>query len=663
MASIPNVLICAGLALFLYACVGLPLATRFAPRPLAVMMAPALGWAVHSAAVLALFLVVGMTRLTVVAAFAVPVGAALFAIWRDHPVAGQEPVFARALVVALIGAALLAFAVTAGVLPKYSSEGVSLAAPVFDHSKVAMIDEMARSGVPPANPFFGGSGTPARLAYYYLWHFSAAELSLLVGITGWEADAGLTWFTAFASLAMIMGLAVWFSGSGAAAPWVIVLAATASMRPPLGWLIGDANVNAVAGEPWGFGGWVFQISWAPQHMASAMSVVLAIFLLVRLVERPGFLTALIFALTMAAGFESSTWVGGIVFPLAAAAITLTLLARVEASQRWRIILLMVAAALLALLLISPFIYDQSRMTVWRGGGAPVVVMPYAVLSESVTNVIGRWANLPAFWLTFLVIELPAFYLTGLLSLLFLLKKHDLTPERRSVALVFAILSIVSLCVSSLLASKLGYANDLGWRAALPAILLLITFAAVLLSRLMQKHLSLAFAAALALVLLGVPDGATFMYGNVIVPPGPSADILATTPELWQAVRRHASAKDRIGSNPQFLEDMTPWPVNISWALMARRRSCYASSALVGPFTALPETENNRINGQLSRVFDGKGDPDDVTQMATRYHCSVIVLTSDDEAWSRDPFAGSPYYRLVEATDAWRIYRLVKLAQR
>ena len=279
------------------------------------------------------------------------------------------------------------------------------------------------------NPFFGGAGTPARLAYYYLWHFSAAELSLLAGVSGWEADAGLTWFTAFASLAVMIGLAVWFSGRAAAGPWVIVLAATASMRPPLGWLAGDSRVNAVAGEPWGFGGWVFQISWAPQHMASAMSVVLAVFLLARLVDRPSVLTALIFALTMAAGFESSTWVGGIVFPLAAAAIALTLLTRAEAQQRWRIVFLIAAAALLALLLISPFIYDQSRMAVWRGGGSPVVVMPYAVLSDGVTNVIGRFANLPAFWLTFLVVELPAFYLTGVLSLVLLLKKAR--PRRRA----------------------------------------------------------------------------------------------------------------------------------------------------------------------------------------------------------------------------------------
>ena len=96
MASIPNVLICAGLALVLYSCLGLPLAARFASRPLAVMMAPALGWAVHSAAALALFFIVGMTRLTIVAAFVVPAVAAVIVMWRDKPAIDFERVFALA---------------------------------------------------------------------------------------------------------------------------------------------------------------------------------------------------------------------------------------------------------------------------------------------------------------------------------------------------------------------------------------------------------------------------------------------------------------------------------------------------------------------------------------------------------------------------------------
>ena len=37
---------------------------------------------------------------------------------------------------------------------------------------------MTRQGLPPVNPVFGEFGTTGRLAYYYLWHFSAAELAL-----------------------------------------------------------------------------------------------------------------------------------------------------------------------------------------------------------------------------------------------------------------------------------------------------------------------------------------------------------------------------------------------------------------------------------------------------------------------------------------------------
>jgi hypothetical protein len=41
------------------------------------------------------------------------------------------------------------------------------------------------------------------LAYYYLWHFSAAEVALVTSMSGWEADIGLTWFTAFAVLRLV----------------------------------------------------------------------------------------------------------------------------------------------------------------------------------------------------------------------------------------------------------------------------------------------------------------------------------------------------------------------------------------------------------------------------------------------------------------------------
>jgi hypothetical protein len=95
--------------------------------------------------------------------------------------------------------------------------------------------------------------------------------------------------------------------------------------------------------------------------------------------------------------------------------------------------------------------------------------------------------------------------------------------------------------------------------------------------------------------------------------------------------------------------------------LADRRSCYAGRELTEPFAALSRGRQNLVDAQFARVFAGTADADDVAQVALQYGCSVVVLTPDDGAWSRDPFAASSYYRLVESNSAWRIYKLVKLA--
>ena len=41
-------------------------------------------------------------------------------------------------------------------------------------------------------------------------------------ITGWEADTALTWFSAFASLLLMVGFAIWFSTRASTALWVLL---------------------------------------------------------------------------------------------------------------------------------------------------------------------------------------------------------------------------------------------------------------------------------------------------------------------------------------------------------------------------------------------------------------------------------------------------------
>ena len=671
MAATVNMLSCAGAALLIYFVLGLPLATWIAPRKLAAMLAPALGWAVHSAIVLPLLFAFGMSRLAVIAVFAIPLVAAVAAIARGRQVVTRsEPMLRAELLVyaiAFAGAAILALAIMAAVVPKFSADGVTLAGPIFDHSKIAMIDEMARLGVPPGNPFFGADGSPARLSYYYLWHFSAAELSVLLDISGWEADAGLSWFTGFASLSLMIGFAVWLSGRGSAALWTIALAATGSVRPLLYAFIDVDRAEQIVGYQSGFGAWLFQTTWAPQHTASAMTAVLAVYLLTQTVIQPRLLTALLLGLAMAAAFESSTWVGGIVLPLAAAPIALVMLARAEASERVRIILHFAASGLIALLLISPFLYDQLRMTALRGDGSPIAVVPFEILGDDVRDFIaGRLgsfaasaANAAAYWIILLPVEFPAFYLAGLVALYFWLKNRVLPRETKSVVIAFALALAASLCAAWLLLSTLGENNDLGWRAVLPGVLLLMVFSAAGLSRLSLTSRPVLMAAASVLILVGLPDGLRFGTGSFFVKPNATAKAFAATPALWQAVRRHTPADERIANNPAFMERATPWGVNISWALLADRRSCYAGLALIGPFSAQSHARQEEIDAQFARVFAGEAAAGDVEQLATYYHCATAVVVPSDGAWNSDPFAASLFYRLVEGTADWRIYRSAK----
>ncbi len=186
-------------------------------------------------------------------------------------------------------------------------------------------------------------------------------------------------------------------------------------------------------------------------------------------------------------------------------------------------------------------------------------------------------------------------------------------------------------------------------------MVLTAFAAAGFARWRTMSIPVAIATAL-LFLLGLPAGLDFIKENAIGIPSSSAAAFAQSPELWRAVRRYAAPDQRIGNNPLALADMTVWPINISWALLADRRSCYAAWALVQPLVALRDAELKALDGLFTRVFAGTGSPEDVHLLATRYGCHVIVVAAEDGAWRRDPFAASADYRLAEeAADKWRIY--------
>ena len=98
----------------------------------------------------------------------------------------------------------------------------------------------------------------------------------------------------------------------------------------------------------------------------------------------------------------------------------------------------------------------------------------------------------------------------------------------------------------------------------------------------------AVVATLALIglVLSLPDTAQMIHDNAAGLARPDEKEFAQSPQLWAAVRRYAPPAARIANNPLFVKDVTPWPVNISWALLANRSSCFAGRDLALAFAPL-----------------------------------------------------------------------------
>ena len=279
MPTALNVIICAVGATLFWTCLGLAIARRLVDHSLALPIAPALGWAVHSAAALPILMLVGFSAATVFILAAAALVVSLASLFAGSP-SHKNGESTNVPTWAYIGAALLALGPAAAIMPKVGLDGIAFAPPIFDHSKIAIIDEIARLGLPPGNPFFGEAGEPAsRLAYYYLWHFSAAELAKMTGASGWEADIAMTWFTAFSSVMLMAGLANWFCGRASAVLWVLLLNAALSLRFVLDGVFDAEKLARLLSPATGFGGWLFQAAWVPQHIASASTIILAVFFL------------------------------------------------------------------------------------------------------------------------------------------------------------------------------------------------------------------------------------------------------------------------------------------------------------------------------------------------------------------------------------------------
>src|SRR5262249_11370133 len=163
----------------------------------------------------------------------------------------------------------------------------------------------------------------------------------------------------------------WLGGRPLAAPLVVALSFAGSLFPVLDFAFTtDRLYQFLSWEPWPQG-WMFQASWAPQHLASASCIVVAVLLFYRIASSRNWRLVPLLAVVAAAGFESSVWVGGIVFPVAAVIIgSVLLLTTKNPKSRLDLMCKAGAALILAVVISLPFLQEEYAATTTRNRGFP-----------------------------------------------------------------------------------------------------------------------------------------------------------------------------------------------------------------------------------------------------------------------------------------------------
>jgi hypothetical protein len=114
---------------------------------------------------------------------------------------------------------------------------------------------------------------------------------------------------------------------------------------------------------------------------------LAAFILFRLAAPGGWRGIPLLAVVAGAGFESSVWVGGIVFAASAAAFgAFAVLTADGARDRAAFPVKAATAAILALAISFPFLRDEYAATAVRHLSMPIALRPYEVLGAMVMPV-------------------------------------------------------------------------------------------------------------------------------------------------------------------------------------------------------------------------------------------------------------------------------------
>ena len=581
----------------------------------------------------------------------------------------------------LLAASLWALVPVFNIYPVLYQDGLYVNVHIYDHMKIAFIDGIAREGLPPLNPFYAPGGERIPLIYYYTWHFLGAQIKTLSEVSGWQAEVAMSWFTSFATIAFISGLAVRISGRLWAGFALLLMGLATPPADILPQILG-ARWEGLVGFPQGHPLevlWI-QLSWAPQHVFAALCSVLLLYLVTRALLSPHFrwYYAATAGLTAAAGFGASVWVGGVALAIVMPALLSVLLLALSrmhfdyAAWRMPLLLAMGVCAVFALPVLSAVTSGPTLAESF-----PLAVKPYYATGlfgqDSLSQVI---AHIILFWLQFLPLCLGIVYVLGLFAVS-AYSPRDMESrifKYLSVSAIFTYLLVVQW-VQSVIVN-----NDFGWRSVNVPFMLLLIWAAVALADL-QHHLSHWHGkeilrsmrpAIIPFIWVGITIGmlASFRAWHLPQPnPGQGShdqeqlvlhqDFFHQR-EAWAALRRHTDPGDLVQDNPiNYAKVVTLWPAPAPVALFGDRPVAY-SDPETAKFFAHPydKVQNANQYTAINALYEAHPKPAILAYARDTLKIKALLVEPRDRVWHSKAIENSGIYRLIEATERFKIYLAV-----
>lgn len=560
----------------------------------------------------------------------------------------------------------------------------------YDHTtRVALIEAVTRTGIPPVNPAYYPGHFERITELYYFWYIAPSVIDAIGG--AWidariALFAGIAW-TGLALMATIatylrlrnnqnktgnkqlslLGIKLLAVGGLDFIPVLILMLA---VKAATGTLPFDGRM-----EGWNLPvmSWLNAITWVPNHVASMAACIVALLAMHSIQQETGFQKRIVYVVlagaSIGSAFGMSVWVAA-TFGLFMGIWGIVLLFR--RTERGLVVWIM-ASGILGLLFVSQFIFEilQGGGKSAATGGMPVglYVRPFLftrLLPHGIREVIEIFL-LPVNYL----FELGFFFAIAVLWI----KQRSKTWKSNSFMTAEFTLLVMVAVLLSFVKSTVIVINDLGMRAWLLGQFVLIIWAVDILSANTTADSLLPFASTRPitaskrsndlmrfLLIVGflttAMEATATRFWPILVDTGITGVPNELTPDTNLGKRTYAA---RLAY--EYVRDHTPPDLivqNNPLIVLDRPSGLYGTRQMViGDRTSygVPLEEFKRLSTEIGTVFNVENVTEwsMIDKTCDKYFIEAIIVKDTDLLWSsldtlardRPPLYQNPYYAVFE----------------